>query len=146
MSETSLFKLIYISQACQPMGDDQLAALQRGAVAHNERVGITGVLLYGSGKILQLLEGPREELAALYGRIALDPRHVKCRIIFRSSAQARSAPSWSMGVANADRLGPSMSIETLESTINELATETIASDPAGAFVQAFERLMHGFAA
>lgn len=146
MTSSDLYHLIYISQARRPLDDADLMILQREAMARNHEVGVTGVLLYGSGKFLQLLEGPREVLAELFGRIALDMRHERTRLLHHGPIKTRSAPSWSMGVANADRLGPSMSIESLESCITAYASGQGNGDPAMSLVHAFERMMHGFEA
>lgn len=143
MTKSDLYQLIYLSQARRPMDDAELMVIQREAMARNQEVEVTGVLLYGSGKFLQLLEGPREVLAELFGRIAFDMRHERTRLLHHGPIKTRSAPSWSMGVANADRLGASMSIESLESCITAYASGLGNGDPVMALVHAFERIMHG---
>jgi hypothetical protein len=65
--------------------------------AKNERLGITGMLLYRRGSFLQALEGEEEVVRALAATISADPRHDEF-LIFRSGpAKARAFPDWSMG-------------------------------------------------
>jgi len=144
MTKDDLYQLIYISQARRPMAHDELMVIQGEAIARNSEVGVTGVLLYGGGKFMQLLEGPREVLAELFGRIALDMRHERTRLLHHGPTQTRLAPSWSMGLANADRPGAAMSIESLESCIRAYASGRSTADPATSLVHAFERMVHGF--
>lgn len=68
------------------------------AQAFNSRHNITGELLYGGGRFLQLLEGDAQAVEHLYdNKIAKDPRHTGCTVLHQSPCDMRLLPNWSMG-------------------------------------------------
>ncbi|MDX2170871.1 MAG: BLUF domain-containing protein [Deltaproteobacteria bacterium] len=75
--------------------DDILAVSRR----NNARLGVTGMLLYWDGNVVQLLEGPRAAVDALLERIARDPRHRGLLIAARGELAQRHFPEWTMGFA-----------------------------------------------
>ena len=62
----------------------------------NRRDSITGLLVAGSGHYLQVIEGPRSAVEALYGRIQEDARHFAVASFSRRRISERSFGSWSM--------------------------------------------------
>jgi hypothetical protein len=54
--------------------EDLVALLQRSR-CNNERLGITGLLLYKDGNIIQVLERPDETVRDLFRTISADPLH-----------------------------------------------------------------------
>lgn len=67
--------LIYLSQATRPLSTKALTSLVEQARQANERQQLTGVLVYGNKRFIQLLEGEQAALEAAYARISQDPRH-----------------------------------------------------------------------
>ena len=61
------------------------------------------MLLYGEGGFVQLLEGERERVRALFDRIARDPRHSRVFLALDGRTPARQFPDWSMGFRRVDR-------------------------------------------
>ena len=90
-----LTQLIYASR---PFGfhgntlDDILVSARR----NNRRHGITGALVCRADLFLQMLEGPREKITAIFGRILRDDRHVETALIWCGDAEARLFPAWDM--------------------------------------------------
>jgi Sensors of blue-light using FAD len=74
-------------------------------VAHqtNERLGITGILLYIDETFFQVLEGPSEAVVALYTKIGLDKRHARVLKLIQEPIAARAFADWSMGYASVTR-------------------------------------------
>jgi hypothetical protein len=68
--ETGVYHLLYCSQARQPFGEEQLADLLEHSLVNNDRQHITGLLCYGSGHFVQVLEGKAEDVEALFARMA----------------------------------------------------------------------------
>ena len=99
-----LIQLVYVSMATTTQLEDELRDIQSTAVSHNDPADITGVLLYRSGRFIQLLEGAPERIDTLYESIMSDPRHRDVTLLVRRPAAARSASAWSMGVLNLDGL------------------------------------------
>ena len=98
-----LVRLLYASRAAEPIDADDAAARScKRPKAHNPAHGITGVLCFcASGIFLQVLEGGRDAVNALYNRIARDaapPRRRRCWPT-RRSPSARFA-GWAMGQVN----------------------------------------------
>jgi hypothetical protein len=55
------------------------------------------VLLFRSGNFLQVLEGKKETVLALYEKIVRDPRHTRRKTLFQGNSIQRDFPDWSMG-------------------------------------------------
>jgi hypothetical protein len=75
---------------------EEVEVLVRSAINHNLRAGITGALVLADGRFAQALEGPRQEVAALMGRSAVDPRHTSVRVVSTSFPSERRFPNWGM--------------------------------------------------
>ena len=95
--DSNLFQLVYTSATESAMSGDELVALLETARNHNAAQGIGGVLLYGHGHFIQVLEGDRVRVEALYERIAQDPRHDFVRIASAREVSEREFSGWSMG-------------------------------------------------
>jgi hypothetical protein len=91
-----LIRLIYASDALTPPTYDELMAILRRAVDHNEERGISGLLCYSSGSFLQVLEGERSMVNHLYHAILHDRRHHHCEILLCEEIVARRFEDWSM--------------------------------------------------
>lgn len=94
-----LHELIYVSLAQHAMAPDELCGLLTQARAFNREHGVTGLLVYRDREFLQLLEGEREVVLSLYGRIEDDPRHRQVSRIWDGPIDARSCQDWAMGYA-----------------------------------------------
>lgn len=95
-------RIIYCSQATHDFSPEELVALLELSRRNNERVGLSGMLLYCSQSFLQVLEGDAEELAKAYARIDADPRHENVRVLFEGEVPAPMFPDWTMGFEHVD--------------------------------------------
>ena len=83
--------------------DKEIQEILEKARKHNAEKGITGQLLYRSGIFMQLLEGDKEEITSLLGRILLDSdRHENIKILLNQPMEERVFPDWSMAFKNLD--------------------------------------------
>lgn len=94
-------QLIYISTARTRVDEAQLADILAVSRYNNARDGLTGLLIVGGQRFMQVLEGPGGPLTRAIGRIERDPRHfaivrLDCRRIERPAF-----PSWHMGHSGA---------------------------------------------
>jgi len=96
-------RLVYTSlvQGALPSYND-LAELLRVSRAGNEKLGVTGVLCYAKGVYLQALEGDRDVVSRLYGKICHDRRHKNCQIVVCQSIDRRRFGDWSMKLVAVD--------------------------------------------
>lgn len=97
MGGVPLYFLLYVSSATHPMDRPQLDALLTQARAFNGAHGITGFLLYRDGLFMQMLEGTRDAVRALFERIRQDGRHRDVRVVVEGGLDQRVFPDWSMG-------------------------------------------------
>lgn len=92
----SLQRLIYVSTATVEHGAAELSAVLASSVRHNRENGITGILLYGRGTFLQVLEGEPAALDETMERICADKRHHSLVVLERSGIVAREFGNWFM--------------------------------------------------
>jgi len=91
-----LYSLVYVSSAVTFFSSAELVTLLEKSRANNTRLGISGLLLYKDGNTMQLLEGERDIVLALSGRIAADPRHRGLLRLVEGPIEARQFAEWSM--------------------------------------------------
>lgn len=103
-----LVRLLYASRAVEPLTQevvDQILAVSR---KDNPAHGVTGLLCYSGDIFMQVLEGGREAVSALYNRIASDPRHTDVVLLRYEEITERRFASWSMGQVNLARVNPAI--------------------------------------
>lgn len=94
-------QLIYLSDLV-PGLEHELPAILTTSVRRNAQDGITGMLLYSGGNIMQVLEGSEEVVRATYDRIGKDPRHRNIVLLSDDEISERSFGGWSMGFKQLD--------------------------------------------
>ncbi|MCW5924734.1 MAG: BLUF domain-containing protein [Saprospiraceae bacterium] len=102
-----VFQLIYRSKANAYFNDDDLIVLLRQCRSKNIEKNVTGILLYGYGNFIQLLEGDDDVVRDLYAhRISLDQRHREPVILHQGYIPKRLFKDWSMAFQplNAERV------------------------------------------
>jgi len=88
--------IIYLSQATRPFSDDELAKLLTQARQDNARQNITGALVYGGERFMQIIEGEEATLAMLYAKLLQDGRHGQVFKFADKAITQRSFADWSM--------------------------------------------------
>jgi len=92
-----MIQVSYVSRTEEPMSSEGLLALLSQCRTNNEKLGVTGMLLYGNGTFLQVVEGEDAVIDELVASIAKDPRHAEVEIIERKTIDKRQYAEWSMG-------------------------------------------------
>ena len=95
-----MIQLIYLSHATRPMTQAALIELLTQARERNLSEDITGLLLYGKGKFLQILEGNARSVNAIYECIVKDNRNYGHVLIQIKSIEERRFSRWAMGFRN----------------------------------------------
>jgi hypothetical protein len=103
-----LLRLIYASRftGAERDFDEVLRAVIAKSIQNNRLDDVTGFLVAGEGRFLQLLEGPVAAVEAVYARIGRDPRHADLALIHNGHAERRLFRDWNMGqhrIGEADR-------------------------------------------
>lgn len=96
-------QLAYASSAATTVDDAELAEILRISRKYNPKVGITGVLLFHNRSFLQILEGPKEMVEALFELINEDERHDAVVLLMKRMVDARDFGKWSMGFVDTAR-------------------------------------------
>ena len=101
-----LVRLLYASRAAREIDDALVASILESSQKHNLEHGITGILCtYSQGNVfLQVLEGGRAAVNALYGTIVRDPRHRDVTLLDYAEIAERRFANWRMGSVNLNRV------------------------------------------
>ena len=79
------------------MSQPELERVLAQSRAWNSTHGLTGILLYGNGSIMQVLEGPHDEVQYIFARISRDTRHAHVVKLADGPIEHRHFQQWSMG-------------------------------------------------
>jgi hypothetical protein len=91
-----MYYIIYSSYTSLSFTDEELRTLLVKAREKNQKVGVTGMMLYFDGKFIQLIEGDEKTVKQLYDTIFNDPRHDRNIILMEGTAENRFFSEWSM--------------------------------------------------
>lgn len=91
-----LERILYQSRATNDFSSLHLFNLLTAAQQRNERLGITGHLLYVRGVFTQCIEGPAHHVEHLWQRLHEDSRHHDLQLLLRRPIEHRNFPEWSM--------------------------------------------------
>jgi hypothetical protein len=111
--EVSTYQILYRSRATFPPSEAQLHELLEQSRRHNAAAGITGLLLYSDGRYVQVLEGPRDKVRALYARIREDPRHSHLVTVSEGPGPTRWFTQWSMGLGHVANSAAARALDTM---------------------------------
>ncbi|MEP6873433.1 MAG: BLUF domain-containing protein [Burkholderiales bacterium] len=100
---SQIIQCIYASAASRAFETKELAELLQVARENNAQLSLTGMLLYAEGSFFQVLEGPADEVDALYTKIERDKRHNQMTLIIREPIPKRCFDAWTMGFYKVSR-------------------------------------------
>ena len=99
-TEPPLISLTYTSAATRLLSVTELVELIEQIRPKNERLGVTGLLLYSGGNVIQTLEGTAYAVDDVFDAIRVDSRHGDVHVVERRDVDERSFATWSMGFRN----------------------------------------------
>lgn len=105
-NKNRLWTILYksISNIAAPELIESFSQILQVSTERNRRDEITGFLAFDRGNFFQVLEGPRDAVAACYARIGEDARHGQLETLLDESVAQRTFGQWSMGFADASEL------------------------------------------
>jgi hypothetical protein len=114
-----MYFLTYISNAAPTTKAADIQGIVEKARIKNTKNNVTGLMLFRARMFLQLLEGEKKDVLAIFQKIAADPRHQDVEIIFEAEIKDASKlfPSWQMGF-----IGDSLGLPNQEALIRALHT------------------------
>ena len=98
-----MLQVIYVSKATRKFSGKELIDLLKVSRENNGPVDVTGILLYHNESFLQVLEGPEENVEAVYEKIQKDPRHTNFLLLLRRTIEKKEFGNWSMGFVDANK-------------------------------------------
>lgn len=140
-----MITLIYGSTSTQEMTESDLIELLSTAKSNNDKLGITGMLLYKDGNFLQVLEGEKEVVESLYNKIRKDPRHKSVLTIAIRPLEERVFGDWTMGFTNLNTLDVNDMPEGFSDFMfQSIEADTFIDKPnyAYIFLKSFRNLFH----
>ncbi len=123
-----MIQLAYVSSTDRSFTPAEIAELLIKSRESNQRQGITGILLYKNGNVLQILEGDPTAVRSLFIRIGADPRHHGVIRLYEKRIEIRDFPDWTMAFKDldspdvaalegrSDLLSPSLDLTRLKAT------------------------------
>ena len=121
LPDMSLTQLLYVSTITPGVSPDNVMAIHVESQRKNAARDVTGLLLYGRGNFMQLIEGDGAVVTTLYDRVARDPRHRDVRTLFCGPAKRRLFPTWNMGLVVLDRTQSPVDRARLEAVLDAVA-------------------------
>lgn len=95
-----MYHLAYFSTATKHFSEEELTMLLKKSQKNNQNKNVTGILLFIEGCFLQILEGEKSTVQALYNKLKSDNRHNDILKIFEGKTTERVFKTWSMGFKN----------------------------------------------
>jgi biotin carboxylase len=110
------------------MDHDELLDILSVSRVNNRKHDITGMLIYGEGVFIQLIEGDKNIIDQVYTKISADPRHKNIIKMAEGDLTQRNFPEWEMGfkAANAAELAELGGY--IDPTSKEFLKDTQSSD------------------
>ena len=93
-----LTQLLYVSKPVGPITTFVTSSILEVCSVNNKKAEITGVLCQGSGIYMQVIEGRRSAINALYSRIISDKRHNQIELLSFEEVGQRRYGQWSMAL------------------------------------------------
>jgi hypothetical protein len=93
-----LTRLLYVSKPVGPITTFVTSSILEVCSVNNKKAEITGVLCQGSGIYMQVIEGRRSAINALYSRIISDKRHSQIELLSFEEVNQRRYGHWSMAL------------------------------------------------
>lgn len=133
-----MYYLIYASQSKPDWTEQELKNLLTISRENNNRLKISGMLVFLSGRFIQFLEGPEKNVKDLFLKIVEDERHSKIIVLLEGTLQQRLFSGWSMGFKsiNEEELEAITGFRKLDDILNEHDV-TNDSHPALIFLKLF---------
>ncbi|WOT06907.1 BLUF domain-containing protein [Shewanella youngdeokensis] len=98
-----MFELLYTSVSPKGLSDSDLKDILEKARAKNLQFGVTGMMVYHDREIMQILEGDKKEVQALFQTIFEDDRHTSVEVFYQGDIKNRAFSEWSMAFKALDK-------------------------------------------
>lgn len=136
--------IVYISSVRLGLSSREITAIVHEARVNNQKLGITGMLLYNGKDFMQLIEGEKAIVQDLYEKVRKDHRHSDVTLLLKESITHKNFDNWSMGYKNVQGL-KNINPDILNSFLTEELNFSIYKDnPYRAlhFLEMFKKIIN----
>lgn len=106
----SIIQLIYCSKGINNLTEENIESIWLNSIIKNTMHSIQGILLFHDNQFIQLLEGKKDDVKALYENIIKDERHYDVTLIGTQNIEKEEFKKWAMGYI----LNNSMSLKVIK--------------------------------
>ena len=100
-----MFQIAYFSTAATPQDAQTVNDILIASRVNNHRDDVTGLLVAGGNRYMQVIEGPRGAAERLYAIIRADQRHLAVTTLLQRNVAQRGFEGWSMAFRREPELG-----------------------------------------
>ncbi len=112
-----MIRLLYASRAAQTLMPKMMDEILQTSRKNNPANGITGILCHSGDVFLQVLEGGRSQVNALYSMIVSDNRHKDVTVLHYEEVTERRFSGWTMGQVNLCKVNASLLLKYSERAV-----------------------------
>ena len=109
-----LYEVLYVSTLAESAPISVVGAIAGVARAANDKLGITGLLIFDGMRFCQQLEGNQKEVLALIERISNDTRHDNVLVLHAAPLAERRFRNFSLAYAPVEDVDVLARLETLD--------------------------------
>ena len=109
-----LVRCLYASRATAAITDKAVRPIIDVSRRNNQAAGITGLLCADDRNYVQILEGGREQVSALFKRIMTDNRHSDVTLLSFAEIDTRHYGQWAMARLDFSQINPAMVLKHSE--------------------------------
>ena len=130
-------QIVYFSTASDRQDAIVLAGIVAQSHAHNLRDGITGLLVAGGHRYLQVIEGPDAAIRRLALRLRRDDRHLGMTVMIDRKVVDRHFDGWSMAFAKEPRVHEYATFADLVAQMRRLIKDAKLREQLDCFARTF---------
>ena len=130
-------QIVYFSTASGRQDAAVLDEIVAKSRAYNLRDGVTGLLVAGGHRYLQVIEGPEAAIERLAGRLRRDDRHLAMSVLIDRQIDSRSFDGWSMAFKREPRLGEYATFDDIVAQMRRQITDAKLREQLDCFALTF---------
>ena len=100
LDNPSMIQIAYASCTRGLLTSEGIMDILKVSRENNKRRGITGMLLYKNGNVLQVIEGAAKAVRELFDVLTEDERHYGVLKLYEREIEEREFPEWVMGFSD----------------------------------------------
>ena len=112
-------QIVYFSTAAERQDEASIVEILATSRRRNLLDGVTGLLMAGGNRYLQILEGSPTAIGETLARIRLDRRHLGLNVLVDRNVDSRNFSEWTMAFCGEPRLDEFASFSVLAAQMHD---------------------------